>query len=189
MRARPRPVARAVSPWARAGPCAHGTECRGSLSSDGGDGEPRDRRDGREAPYIPQVYQVLVRGPGRVSSGPRDGKRGGRDGCKEPGPVHLVIYCSEPNPHRFSAVPSVLRDPSRDAKIFSSIAQPLLGCMQGHCMAHAGPLKFPNPLLGFARPYRVPGHYMAPDGLREIPGHECQPPLLESDGMQFQITA
>lgn len=185
MRARPRPVARAVSPWARAGLCAHGTGSQGPLSSDGGDGEPRDRRDGREVPYIPQVCQVPVWGPGRVSSGPRDGKRGGRDGCKEPGPVHLGVCCSEPNLHRFSAVPTVLRDPSWDAKIFSPIAQPLLGCVQGHCMAHAGPLKFPNPLLGSAGLYQVPGHYMAPDGLREIPGHECQPPLLGSDCMQF----
>lgn len=51
--ARPRSVARAVSPWARAGPRAHGTRSRGPLSGDGGDGECRGRRDRREAPYLP----------------------------------------------------------------------------------------------------------------------------------------
>lgn len=47
------PVARAVSPWARAGPRAHGTASRGPLSGDGGDGESRGFWDGREAPYLP----------------------------------------------------------------------------------------------------------------------------------------
>lgn len=49
----PSPCCVLVSPWARAGLRVHGTQSRGPSRGDGGDGESRDRSDGREAPYLP----------------------------------------------------------------------------------------------------------------------------------------
>lgn len=147
---------RAPSPY-----CARGVTLGASGAARARDPEPRAiewrwrrRRvpgpagwTGSPVPPLSPSSSCLGAWPGKLR--PQGWKRGGRDGCKEPGPVHLWVCCSELCRHGVSVISSVLRVPQWAARAplqgpfwtaCGVVAQPPPGHLSfpAHCYAWPG---------------------------------------------------